>query len=162
MPNQYQWTFLLAFVGGLSSLLVLEYFFVTKLSAAGYDISRLILIGLPSKDAVKEEHTNMATSSVAGIPYPQVLALVFAVATSALLYVKFGAKSTLCGMSCSAAVLTMSPERTPVLDPKEWKEFPLKEKIIISPNTAMSVVITVTYLHCAVLNPCLQLPLCSP
>ncbi|KAI0283313.1 NADH-cytochrome b5 reductase 1 [Russula aff. rugulosa BPL654] len=27
--------------------------------------------------------------------------------------------------------------RKPVLDPKEWKQFPLKEKIVISPNTAI-------------------------
>jgi cytochrome-b5 reductase len=30
--------------------------------------------------------------------------------------------------------------RKPVLDPKEWKQFPLKEKIVVSPNTAMFVV----------------------
>jgi len=42
------------------------------------------------------------------------------VITSAFMYLKFGRSV-----------------RRPVLDPKEWKEFPLKQKIVISPNTAM-------------------------
>lgn len=31
----------------------------------------------------------------------------------------------------------LDTERQPVLDAKVWKEFPLREKIVISPNTAM-------------------------
>ncbi|TBU48411.1 NADH-cytochrome b5 reductase 1 [Dichomitus squalens] len=34
-------------------------------------------------------------------------------------------------------VLAVTKERKPVLDPQVWKEFPLKEKIVISPNTAI-------------------------
>ncbi|KAJ3519946.1 hypothetical protein NM688_g9228 [Phlebia brevispora] len=49
----------------------------------------------------------------------QLFALVLAVATTAFVYYKFGSK------------------RTPVLDPKKWQEFPLTQKIIISPNTAL-------------------------
>jgi len=51
---------------------------------------------------------------------PQLLALLLAVATSAFIYLKFGRSV-----------------KKPVLDPKEWKQYPLKEKIIISPNTAV-------------------------
>ncbi|KDQ16711.1 hypothetical protein BOTBODRAFT_43300 [Botryobasidium botryosum FD-172 SS1] len=36
-----------------------------------------------------------------------------------------------------AYYLRTNDVRKPVLDPKEWKEFPLKEKIIISNNTAL-------------------------
>lgn len=39
-------------------------------------------------------------------------------------------------------------ERKPVLNPAKWQEFPLKEKIVISPNTAMYV-FSRTYWACS-------------
>jgi cytochrome-b5 reductase len=50
----------------------------------------------------------------------QIVAILLTVATSAFIYLKFARTA-----------------REPVLDPKEWKEFPLKEKIVVSPNTAI-------------------------
>ncbi|KAF8559256.1 ferredoxin reductase-like protein [Imleria badia] len=51
--------------------------------------------------------------------YTQLIALALAVASSVLIYVKFAAK------------------RAPVLNPKEFQLFSLKEKIVVSPNTAI-------------------------
>ncbi|CAL1695983.1 unnamed protein product [Somion occarium] len=52
--------------------------------------------------------------------FQQLLALVLAVITSAFIYYKFA-----------------SSKRKPVLNPQQWQEFPLTEKIVISPNTAI-------------------------
>ncbi|KAF8446117.1 hypothetical protein L210DRAFT_3619855 [Boletus edulis BED1] len=53
------------------------------------------------------------------IPYAQFIALALAVASSVFIYVKFAAK------------------RAPVLNPKEFQQFVLKEKTVVSPNTAI-------------------------
>lgn len=47
MPNRYQLAFLATFVGVFSSLSFIAYVVKSKLKEAGYDISELILIGLP-------------------------------------------------------------------------------------------------------------------
>lgn len=92
MPNQYQTSFLLAFLATLAVLVGVAYSVQTQLKAAGYDISRLILIGLPTNDT-NADMSSASALTVAGLPAAQVGALVLAVVTSALLYVKFGAKS---------------------------------------------------------------------
>ena len=70
--------------------------------------------------------------------YTQIAALFAALLSSVFIYFKFSTSS-----KCSEMVLFVgvsddcNVERKPVLDPTVWQEFPLKEKIIISPNTAM-------------------------
>ncbi|CAE6425362.1 unnamed protein product [Rhizoctonia solani] len=39
--------------------------------------------------------------------------------------------------TCAALYFLGSKKRAPILDPKEWKDFPLIEKIEVSPNTAI-------------------------
>lgn len=89
MPNQYQVSFLAAFFTSLALLVSLSHYIQSQLKAAGYDVSRLILIGLPTN------HTNMdsASASSSAFPLTQIGALLLAAATSALLYAKFGVKS---------------------------------------------------------------------
>ncbi|KAI0782696.1 NADH-cytochrome b5 reductase [Abortiporus biennis] len=117
MPNRFQLAFLASFFGVFLSL-VLSYHFITgKLKAAGYDVSKLILIGLEDKDVPlsKGKMPDFNSST-----YAQLAALVFTLLTSAFLYFKLG-----------------GGKRKPVLDATKWQEFPLKEKIVISHNTAI-------------------------
>jgi len=125
MPNHLQLLFLLSFFSTFILLFILSNHLSSKLREAGYDISKLILIGLPQSDISHHHIPNQLSTSAyfLGMPQsviPQLLALLLAVATSAFVYLKF-----------------VHSEKKPVLDPKEWKQFPLKEKIIISPNTAL-------------------------
>ncbi|KAI0090966.1 NADH-cytochrome b5 reductase [Irpex rosettiformis] len=121
--NRYQFVYLVTFFGVFSALFVLSNVVRAKFKEAGYDISELILIGLPNKNITQkaEKQSPLAAfmSSELAKNAPQVLALLLAVVTSAVVYWKFGSK------------------RKPVLDSTKWQEFPLKEKIIISPNTAI-------------------------
>ncbi|KAI0304843.1 ferredoxin reductase-like C-terminal NADP-linked domain-containing protein [Russula brevipes] len=123
MPNHLQLLFLASFFATSVLLFTLSHILSSKLREAGYDISSLILIGLPQPERASPHIPNQMSASVldfhqSGIA--QAAALLLAVITSAFMYLKFGRS----GMK-------------PVLDPKEWKEFPLKQKIVISPNTAM-------------------------
>ncbi|KAI6044990.1 NADH-cytochrome b5 reductase [Pisolithus marmoratus] len=106
------------FLGSLfltfTTLFVGSRFLNSKLEEAGYDISRLILIGLEPKG-----DTNMPISTTTA-GYTHFVALALALASSAFIYLKFA-----------------SPKRKPVLDPKVWQEFTLREKIVVSPNTAI-------------------------
>ncbi|KAI6153433.1 NADH-cytochrome b5 reductase [Pisolithus tinctorius] len=102
-----------------TTLFVGSRFLNAKLEEAGYDISRLILIGLEPKGHTTPAGSNMAFSSTT-TGYTHFVALALALASSAFIYLKFA-----------------SPKRKPVLDPKVWQEFTLKEKIIVSPNTAV-------------------------
>ncbi|THH21483.1 hypothetical protein EW146_g92 [Bondarzewia mesenterica] len=124
MPNRLQFLFLLSFFTVLISLFTLSHFLQSKLRAAGYDISDLILIGLPKTHTDDRDNLDMASAqdllNLQDNKVAQVLALALAVASSAFIYLKFGRS-----------------QRKPVLDPKVWKEFPLVEKIVLSPNTAI-------------------------
>ncbi|KAI0067712.1 ferredoxin reductase-like C-terminal NADP-linked domain-containing protein [Artomyces pyxidatus] len=124
MPNSLQLLFLGSFFAVLVTLFGLTAFIQSKLHAAGYHISHIILIGLPratdDTDTSTMAQTAPAFLDIRGNNVAQVLALLFAVASSVFIYIKFGAS-----------------KRKPVLNPKEWQEFPLKEKIVISPNTAI-------------------------
>lgn len=40
---------------------------------------------------------------------------------------------------CRLTTSTTTPENKPALDPKQWQRFKLIDKIVLSPNTAMSV-----------------------
>ncbi|KAI0824233.1 NADH-cytochrome b5 reductase [Trametes gibbosa] len=117
MPNRNQIAFLASFVGTSVLLYALSEFVKAKLHAAGYHVSDLILIGLEKKPRVQAD--DEMTDFMSG-PYAQLIALALALVTSAWVYLKFG-----------------RGKRKPVLDSQVWKEFPLKEKIVISPNTAI-------------------------
>ncbi|KAI9572798.1 NADH-cytochrome b5 reductase [Boletus coccyginus] len=98
--------FLLSFLSTFLVLASAAYLLV----AAGYDPSRLILIGLDTKP---QHHMPSSTA------YTQFAALALALASTVFIYIKFATK------------------RAPVLNPKEFQEFPLREKIVVSPNTAI-------------------------
>lgn len=51
MPNLDQFAFLTTLIGSFASLVALSRYLQSKLAAAGYDISKLILVGLPRKDS---------------------------------------------------------------------------------------------------------------
>ncbi|TFK57369.1 NADH-cytochrome b5 reductase [Heliocybe sulcata] len=125
MPNRYQFVFLGSFFGVLGALVTVSEYLKTKLRAAGYDVSKLILIGLPSDNSTDPDSADMSgelsLQTIRDSPYAQLVILVLTALTAAVIYKVSGTKT----------------ERAPVLDPAVWKEFPLKEKIIISPNTAI-------------------------
>ncbi|KAG1834581.1 NADH-cytochrome b5 reductase [Suillus variegatus] len=122
--NRQQALFAVSFLSTLAVLVLSFHWLRTQLREAGYDVSRLILIGLEPKlnTTQSSDHTN-GTPMAFGIDssYTQVIALALAVASSVFIFVKFGPSS----------------KRKPVLNPQVWKEFSLKEKIDISPNTAI-------------------------
>lgn len=147
MPNRPQLVFLATFFIAFSSLLALSKFLSSKLRESGYDLSRLILIGIPqSQNTPHNPIPNQMASSFLDVNQSlvaQLFALFLALATSAFIYLKFGRS----GMSSFSFLFTFNfshPGRDqvkkPILDPKDWQEFPLKEKIVVSPNTAVSVV----------------------
>lgn len=100
MPNRLQVVFLLSFATVFTSLVLLSRTIDAKLRAAGYDISELILIGLP-KDNVSVDNSPSADVASSFIvqkmaDFQQLLALVLAVVTSAFIYFKFANSSTRC------------------------------------------------------------------
>ncbi|KAF7968196.1 hypothetical protein HWV62_31672 [Athelia sp. TMB] len=134
--NYSQAVFVSSFLTVLISLFAISEFIGAKLRQAGYDISRLILIGLPDnrREQLKPPNkisiplgfdTTMTTEfdvkNFQEKGYAQGLALVLALISCAFMYLKFNQPS----------------KRKAVLEPAVWKEFPLKEKIVISPNTAI-------------------------
>jgi cytochrome-b5 reductase len=56
MPNRYQFAFLFSLFGTFGALVTLSTYLKGKLAAAGYDVSNLILLGLPKKDSANEYH----------------------------------------------------------------------------------------------------------
>ncbi|CDO72313.1 hypothetical protein BN946_scf184977.g10 [Trametes cinnabarina] len=119
MPNQLQVAFLASFVGSLILFVVLTEFAKHQLHARGIYVSDLILLGLDKKP-VHPDPAGAAMADFMSGAYSQLVALALALVTTALIYLKFG-----------------RGKRKPVLDPQTWKEFPLKEKIAVSPNTAI-------------------------
>ncbi|KAH9946681.1 NADH-cytochrome b5 reductase [Amylocystis lapponica] len=124
MVNRYQFGFLASFTVTFVSLVALAHFINSRLNAAGYRVGDLILIGLPKNIT---EHSAGGTPNgdqnmidVASNMYAPLVAFVLAVVTSAVIYLKFGNK-----------------KRKPVLDPQTWQQFSLREKIVVSPNTAI-------------------------
>lgn len=106
MPNRLQLAFIASFVLTFSTLFITSRFINAKLKAAGYDISELILIGLPKNSTLTDDYTtnsniidNMGQASTPfldgfkEIVSTQVLALVFAVISSVFIFVKFAAAS---------------------------------------------------------------------
>lgn len=127
--------FLFSFLVTFSSLFLGSRVLNAKLKEAGYDISRLILIGLePHDNTTPTSNITMAFNA----EYTQLIALALAVASSAFIYFKFVASSKFRISFISRPSSTpCSIERKPVLDPKLWQEFTLAKKLVVSPNTAM-------------------------
>ena len=93
MPNYPQLLFLASFLISFISLLILSNFLSSKLNEAGYDISRLILIGIPhSHNTHPNKMSTLAPSflDVRQSAVAQFLTLLLAVASSAFIYLKFG------------------------------------------------------------------------
>lgn len=124
MPNHLQFLFLASFLTVLVTLVALSHLLQSKLRAAGYDISEIILLGLPKTTTPDAQGLDMASAqdllNLQDNKVAQVVALALAVASSAFIYLKFGRS-----------------QKKPVLDPKVWQEFTLVEKIVLSPNTAI-------------------------
>lgn len=102
MPNHLQLLFLASFLLTFIILLTLSNLLSSKLRDAGYDISNLVLIGLP-----KSEHSHphslspnqMATSAPSFLDVrqsvvAQLIVLLLAAASSAFMYLKFGRTGT--------------------------------------------------------------------
>ncbi|OAX44797.1 NADH-cytochrome b5 reductase [Rhizopogon vinicolor AM-OR11-026] len=118
--NFQQALFILSFLSTLSILLFGFHSIRAKLREAGYDLARLILIGLEPKTNI--DHTTRTQMAFAiSTSYTQLIALALAVASSAFIFIKFGSSS----------------KRKPVLNPQEWQQFSLVKKIVVSPNTAI-------------------------
>lgn len=98
MLNRFQAIFLLSFATVFTTLVFLSRTIDAKLRAAGYDISELVLIGLPKENASVEipPTDDVASSSIVSkmADFQQLLALVLAVVTSAFIYFKFANSST--------------------------------------------------------------------
>ncbi|KAH7915363.1 NADH-cytochrome b5 reductase [Hygrophoropsis aurantiaca] len=120
--NFEQVLFVCSFLGTFSILFASFHYLRSALREAGYDVSRIILIGLePKTNIPNTASNNSAMPFTFDSAYTQLIALALAVASSAFIYMKFGSVS----------------KRKPVLNPQLWQEFTLKEKIVVSPNTAI-------------------------
>ncbi|KAF8844093.1 ferredoxin reductase-like C-terminal NADP-linked domain-containing protein [Paxillus ammoniavirescens] len=117
--NRDQFLFVFSFLSTFAVLWFASYVLQSKLKAAGYDVSRLILIGLEPV-SVKDISAQDSAGTTMGIGYTQLIALALAIASSTIIYAKFA-----------------SSKRKPVLNPKEFQQFSLQEKIVVSPNTAI-------------------------
>ncbi|KAH0838456.1 hypothetical protein J3R83DRAFT_6767 [Lanmaoa asiatica] len=125
--NRAQSLFVLSFLSTFILLVSVAYFVSAKLAAAGYDISRLILIGL--------DHSSPPTMS-ANTAYTQFIALALAIAYQPVHLCQVRCQSVSPSPSSSPPHLSPS-ERAPVLNPKEFQQFTLGDKIVVSPNTAI-------------------------
>jgi cytochrome-b5 reductase len=91
MPNQLQLLFLASFLVTFLALFALSNLLASRLHQAGYDISRLILIGLPPLE--NTYHNQMSTSASSFLDV-RVVALLFAALSGAFIYLKFGRSGT--------------------------------------------------------------------
>jgi cytochrome-b5 reductase len=91
MPNQLQFVFLASFFATFAVLFALSSYLSSILREAGYDISRLILIGLPQSENAHPIPNQMSASASS---FLQLVALLVAAASSAFIYLKFGRSGT--------------------------------------------------------------------
>jgi cytochrome-b5 reductase len=100
MPNHLQLLFLASFFLTFIILLTLSNLLSSKLRDAGYDISDLILIGLPKSEHSHPNSPNqMATSApsfldVRQSAVAQLIVLLLAAVSSTFMYLKFGRTGT--------------------------------------------------------------------
>ena len=113
MPNRYQLAFLASFVGVFAGLVLLFNFVKAKLKVAGYDVSQLILIGLPQDETSTPPQLPSWLSSPNSNMFAQLLAIILAAVTSAAIYYKFGASTCILlvpGESVQVYVVTCQSE----------------------------------------------------
>lgn len=108
--NRFQFLYLTTFFGVFASLVLITNYLGAKLRAAGYDVSRIILIGLPTNNSEESTapaatkftvpwgfNTTMSTQfdlkDLQDKGYLQVAAVVLALLSSVFFYVKFGSAS---------------------------------------------------------------------
>ena len=107
MPNHLQLLFLGSFLLTLFVLVTLSTYLHSILRQAGYDISDLILLGLPrSNETTPNLPMTTVASSFLDVPQTvitQILAFFLAAAGSAFIYFKFGRSGTL-NLPCTAIV----------------------------------------------------------
>jgi len=126
--------FLLSFLVTFSTLFLGSHVLNAKLKETGYDISRLVLIGLELHDnTTPKPNTTMAFN----LEYTQLIALALTIVSSTFIYFKFISSSKFCISFISHPPSTPCIEQKPVLDPKLWQEFTLAKMLIVSPNTTM-------------------------
>jgi cytochrome-b5 reductase len=94
--NCQQALFAVSFLSTLAVLVFSFHWLRTQLREAGYDVSRLILIGLEPKIDTTQFPDDTSSTMAFGIDssYTQVIALALAVASSAFIFVKFGSSSS--------------------------------------------------------------------
>ncbi|KAJ6604357.1 ferredoxin reductase-like C-terminal NADP-linked domain-containing protein [Mycena vulgaris] len=127
MPNRDQLVFLFSLAVPFAVLVALSNYLQAR---TGYDLSQLILIGLPIEDSPPHEYQPMDWHAV-DIPGlgPQDLV---ALASSPAFLVSGG---LILATVLWATLINTGSRKT--LNPKLWQEFPLERKIQISPNTAI-------------------------
>ena len=99
MPNQLQLLFLGSFFLTFFALFAFSNYLLSKLRQEGYDISNLILIGLPRSDERTPHPAMSATAAPSFLDVhqsvvAQIIAILLAVGSSAFIYVKFGRSGT--------------------------------------------------------------------
>lgn len=131
MPNRYQIAFLTSTFVSFFSLFFLSRFLLRLLADAGYDPSRIILIGLPDNSPPKPKPGMAFLNELRSVTLPVVGETDLVQAFTSPVF--FASVVVLAG----TAYFISQTGKSKVLNPNEWQEFPLQEKIKISPNTAI-------------------------
>ncbi|KAI5122579.1 hypothetical protein M0805_004796 [Coniferiporia weirii] len=124
MPNLAQLVFVSAFVSTFVLLYSITSYFSALLAARGWHVTDIILIGLEKKDFTNE-------------PPPKMLSATDIVNT--IKADKSAQAAAVAGVFTVVFLLSklFKSAKKPVLNPQEWKEYPLIAKFAISPNTAL-------------------------
>ena len=150
MPLVNHVAFVLSFVSTFACLYISTSYAGAWLRARGWDVSDIILIGLEKKNFSDGPPPKMLSfeevvNTVKADKSAQV-AVACGIATIVFLLSRLISSSALSarGSRLVISLLTIlcpSPllGRKPVLNPSEWKEFPLVAKFTVSPNTALCV-----------------------
>ncbi|KAG6876591.1 hypothetical protein C0992_012349, partial [Termitomyces sp. T32_za158] len=130
--NKPQAAFLASLLLTFSSLVALLHFINNRLIAAGYDVSRLILIGLPESNLtmadVQSTLSNLRTVDIPGFGTYDLLEL----ASSPAVLI-----TTAIVVATAFYVKVLHTGRAKPLNPDAWQEYPLEKKIVVSHNTAI-------------------------
>ena len=143
MPILPQLVFDASFVGTFAALYFLTSYIGELLRSYGYDVSDIILIGLEKKDFGGNPLPKMwSAADVVNIVKADksVQAAVVAGVVTIVFLLSKVLKSSRCFLwdeKLGHVANARTAEKKPVLDPQQWKEFPLVEKFAISPNTAL-------------------------
>lgn len=140
MPTIAHAAFLGSFITTFVVLYLLSSFISAQLRARGWDIRDIILIGLDKKDFGNEPPPEMLSFSTIvetiKLEKSAQVAVAAGFLTVVYLLTKLVKPST-CRFLYNCISCNAASEKKPVLDPQEWKEFPLVAKFNVSPNTAL-------------------------